>query len=143
MHLTGASGLLGHTVVAHRPAVPPDQTTHMSTRDPISQLQVRPHTTNKHAARTLTLRPQDERTTLGSQCADNTPSHIVRKQQCLARARMSPRMPHPNWSHSSRRITQCRCSSKSPALATHSGEHLLLFHGPTVAVHHSVTGIPH
>ena len=51
-------------------------------------------------------------------------------------------MSHTNWMHNSRRITQCR--RKSPAFATHSsGEHLLLFHGPIVAVHHSVTGIPH
>ena len=83
---------------------------------PVLQLQIRPHTTNRHAARTLTLRPQDEQATLGSQCTDNTPCHIVRKLQCLARARMS----HPNWMHSSRRITQCRRSSKSPALPTHS-----------------------
>ena len=40
-------------------------------------------------------------------------------------------------------ISHRRRSSKPPALATHSDEHLLLFHGPTVAVHYSVTGIPH
>ena len=87
----------------------------MPTRGPVSQ--------HVQAARTsilpaVTFRPQDERTTQGSQCADNTrwldPRHISRKQQCLARARMS----HPSWTHSSRR------SSKPPALATHSGEHL-------------------
>ena len=44
---------------------------------------------------------------------------------------------------SSRRMTQCCRNFKSPALATHSGEHLLLFHGPTVAVHQASHIVAH
>ena len=120
--------------------MPPSQPDLMPTRGPVSQ---HVPSTQHEQAFCPHSDAQDERTTLGSQCADNTrwlaTRHIARKHQCLARARMS----HLNWMHSSRRITQCRRSSKSPALATHSGEHLLLFHGPTVTVHHSLTGILH
>ena len=138
--------LLGNTVVrgpsvAHRPAVPPGQPDHMPTICPVSHHI--PSTQHEQAFCPHSDAPTTERMTLGSQCADNTrwlaPRDNARKQQCLARARMS----HPNWTYSSRRITQYCPSSKSLALAMHSGEQLLLFHGPTVAVHHSVTGIPH
>ena len=130
--------------MAHRPTFPSSQPD-MPTRVPVSQHVPSTQHQNKHSARTVKLRPQDERTTFGIQCAYNTrrlsPRHFARNQQCLARARMS-RTP-TGRTHSSRRITQCCRSSKSPSLATHSGEHRRLFHGPTVAVRHSVTGIPH
>ena len=103
--------------VAHRPAVPPGQPDHMPTSGPVSQ-----HVPSIQHEQVFCLHidaPTTEQT-------NNTQQPVCRKQQCLARARMS----HPNWTHSSRRIMQCRRCSKSPALATHSGEHLLLFHGP-------------
>ena len=64
----------------------------------ICRLGVPSHSTYKHSAHTVKRQPQNEQTTLGSQCADNArwlaPGHIDRKQQCLASGQHSPRKPH-------------------------------------------------
>ena len=99
--------------VALRPTVPLGQPAH---RGPVSRYV---HSDAVHTPRTSMLRPQDERTTLGSQCADNTAR--------LSGSNIASVDCQTPMSRSSR--TRCQRSSKSLALAT-PGEHLLLFSRP-------------
>ena len=57
--------------VAHRPAVPPGQPDHICRLVVPSRSTYLPYSTNKYSACTLTLQPQNKRTTLSSQCAES------------------------------------------------------------------------
>ena len=120
--------------------MPPGQPDHMPTRGPASQ---HVPSTQHEQAFSPACRTNDIRQPYSVQIklAGSLP-HIARKQQCLARVRMSaPECRTSINAHTVRVVL--RNSSKSSVLATSvyvplvacsSGEHLLpLFHGPTVS----------
>ena len=99
--------------------MPPGQPHHRSTKGPVSHHVARPQATNKRAPHSV--RPTDPITGQTAHdprqpvCADYTLGcgHTAVRQHCLG--------SHSNW-HGC--VTRCRRSSKKPAPAAHSGEHV-------------------